>query len=281
MTQGLLAYRRIADALAALFCPHLQIRVEEAVSGRVVHDTRRAGRHSAPDCPVGTGSGPAAPDRLGVGLRQDRPVAVSTSLAVDVPPLDSSGRRCRLIFSRDPDLPPVTGRPATATLAEVSGVPAAGGLSAQTIATLTAYVDRRIDRPLSVADLARTAGLSEKHFARCFALSTGLPPRRWLIRRRIETAQRMMSLGDLSLCEIALACGFADQSHFTTSFTRIIGSSPGRWRRDAAQVAHAALQLPAPASFPRAPKADHEPFVTRAVADLTRFAGQPEAVMPG
>ena len=273
MNQGLLAYRRIADALAALFGPQLQIRVEETISGRVVHDTGRIA-----GLPTVSADVPRAASGPYLHGLADGPVEAAASLSVDVPVLDNSGRRCRLVFSRDIGKPQDPGGSSGGLIEGAATGTAGGGLSAHAIAKLTAYVDRRIDRPLSVADLARAAGLSEKHFARCFVLSTGIPPGRWLIRRRIETAQRMMSLGDLSLCEIALACGFADQSHFTTSFTRIVGCSPGRWRRDYAGPVPVVLKLTVPAA--------RQPMVGRALgartaADVARITGQPETAIPG
>jgi AraC family transcriptional regulator len=51
------------------------------------------------------------------------------------------------------------------------------------------------------------------------------------MQRRIDKAKDLLRSSDLSLNEIALACGFADQSHFTAVFTRMVGVSPGFWRR--------------------------------------------------
>jgi AraC-like DNA-binding protein len=76
------------------------------------------------------------------------------------------------------------------------------------------------------------AGLSAKHFARAFRQSTGVPPHRWLIEKRIERAKALLLGGGLSLAEIALACGFADQSHFTAAFRRGTGITPGAYRRE-------------------------------------------------
>lgn len=83
----------------------------------------------------------------------------------------------------------------------------------------------------SLSDLAHACGLSNRHLARAFKVTTGLPPHRWLLRRRIERAQELLERSDLDICDIALACGFADQSHLTRSFQALIGDSPGSWRR--------------------------------------------------
>lgn len=88
-----------------------------------------------------------------------------------------------------------------------------------------------IDRDPSAAELAVACGLSEGHFARAFRAAMGLPPHRWLIRQRVNKAMHLLRHTDRLLPDIALACGFADQSHLTRAFTRIVGVSPARWRR--------------------------------------------------
>jgi len=60
---------------------------------------------------------------------------------------------------------------------------------------------------------------------------TGLSPHRWLMKRRAERARELLFNRGLSLTEIALTCGFADQSHFTRVFTAVFGTSPEAWRR--------------------------------------------------
>ena len=83
----------------------------------------------------------------------------------------------------------------------------------------------------SLAEVAESCGLSAGHFARAFRATTGLPPHRWLVRRRVERAQELLEVSNLSLSEIALTCGFFDQSHLTRVFRSVAGASPGAWRR--------------------------------------------------
>jgi AraC-like DNA-binding protein len=59
----------------------------------------------------------------------------------------------------------------------------------------------------------------------------GVAPHQWLIRRRVEAAREALEDPRLSLAEVALRCGFADQSHLTRLFSRIVGIGPGAWRR--------------------------------------------------
>jgi len=83
--------------------------------------------------------------------------------------------------------------------------------------------------PLSA--LAHECGLSSASFSKAFRKSVGLPPHRWVIAQRIELAKRLLRDDPMSLAEIALTCGFSDQSHFTRFFTATVGASPGFWRR--------------------------------------------------
>jgi AraC-like DNA-binding protein len=84
----------------------------------------------------------------------------------------------------------------------------------------------------SLAELALLCGLSVSHFARAFKQGTGAPPHRWLIKKRVERAQKLLASSDAPISEIAQTCGFADQSHLTRVFTRAMGVSPGVWRRE-------------------------------------------------
>jgi AraC-like DNA-binding protein len=84
---------------------------------------------------------------------------------------------------------------------------------------------------VSISRLAEICGLSASHFARAFKASTGRPPHRWLLERRVDAAREQLLRSTRPLQEIAVACGFADQSHLTRVFARMVGASPAAWRR--------------------------------------------------
>ncbi|MHB8814705.1 MAG: helix-turn-helix transcriptional regulator [Steroidobacteraceae bacterium] len=69
------------------------------------------------------------------------------------------------------------------------------------------------------------------HFARAFTLTFGEPPHAFVARRRLELASRYMVQTEMSLSEIALMCGFADQAHLCRRFRGATGQSPAAWRR--------------------------------------------------
>lgn len=83
-----------------------------------------------------------------------------------------------------------------------------------------------------LATVAEACGLSVSHFSRAFRKSTGLPPHAWLLRARVECAMTKLRGREGSISEIALDCGFADHSHFTRVFSRLVGIGPAEWRRD-------------------------------------------------
>jgi AraC family transcriptional regulator len=108
-----------------------------------------------------------------------------------------------------------------------------GGLSPSELELATGMLEA--SSPQSVAAVARSVGLSAGHFARAFKASTGHSPNRWLTLRRLEKAKQCLSASDAPLAQVALECGFNDQSYFTRVFTREAGVTPGAWRRQTAK----------------------------------------------
>ena len=106
-----------------------------------------------------------------------------------------------------------------------------GGLTARQVRIVTDYMESRLAEPVDLSELADVAGLSASHFHRAFRASMGAPPHRWLAGRRIRRAQELMLNPDNSLADIAIQTGFADQPHFTRAFSKLVGVSPGAWRR--------------------------------------------------
>lgn len=96
------------------------------------------------------------------------------------------------------------------------------------------YVDADLHGVMSLRAAAAHARLSPGYFSRRFRQSFGVTFSRFVAARRVERARRLLVGGVGKLCEIALACGFADQAHFTRTFGNLMGCTPGRWRRQAA-----------------------------------------------
>lgn len=110
-------------------------------------------------------------------------------------------------------------------------LPRGGGLTDAQVGRIEAHVEAALDGTIRVQDLARLLRLSTGGFTRAFRIRFGLPPRAWIIRRRVERAKRMLGTSE-SLTRIALDCGFCDQPHFTNHFRRVTGATPNAWRRE-------------------------------------------------
>jgi AraC-like DNA-binding protein len=104
---------------------------------------------------------------------------------------------------------------------------------------LTPLQERRVTSRLldnladdtNLSELAAVCGLSRSYFIRAFKQVTGMPPYRWLLMQRVKHAKTLLRGTKLSVAEIAVACGFADQSHLTRVFSKAFGISPAAWRR--------------------------------------------------
>jgi AraC family transcriptional regulator len=113
----------------------------------------------------------------------------------------------------------------------INNKPVPGGLAPWQERRAKDFLMARLGGHVELAELAAHCRLSITHFTRSFRKSTGLPPYCWLIERRVDRARNLLLTSGLSLVEIALACGFGDQSHLTRAFKRSVGTSPGAWRR--------------------------------------------------
>jgi AraC-like DNA-binding protein len=91
--------------------------------------------------------------------------------------------------------------------------------------------DARFAEPLSVAELARAAGLSQAHFSREFKRSFGESPHQYLITRRLERAADLLRVTDWPVADICFAVGAASLGSFTTSFSRVYGCPPTDYRQ--------------------------------------------------
>ena len=110
-------------------------------------------------------------------------------------------------------------------------LPAArGALDSRRLRRVAEFVEAHLGEDLTLGRLAREACLSPFHFARAFKAATGTAPHRYLTVRRIDRARALIADGELTLAEIADACGFSSQAHFTRSFKRFVGATPGEHR---------------------------------------------------
>jgi AraC family transcriptional regulator len=106
-----------------------------------------------------------------------------------------------------------------------------GGLAPWQVTRATEMIRENLEGNIRLSDMARECGLSVSHFTRAFRKSFGMSPYRWLLERRIDQAKALLVTNDLPIADIAIRSGFSDQAAFTRAFGRVVGDSPGRWRR--------------------------------------------------
>jgi AraC family transcriptional regulator len=110
------------------------------------------------------------------------------------------------------------------------------GLAGWQARRAVAHIEAHLDSKLEVRGLAELVSVSKRHFSRAFKRSVGLPPMAYVMLRRIERAKVLMTSTTQQLAAIAVICGFVDRSHLNRSFRRLVGTSPGRWRRTNVEV---------------------------------------------
>lgn len=121
---------------------------------------------------------------------------------------------------------PESHRPTTAHVAD---------LNRREFIRFRALLDAQMSRKLSVADLAEGSGMTAGHFVRIFKTATGTTPYQYLLQKRLDHAKRLLSNTSQPVLEIALACGFADQVHFTKVFSKLVGMPPAAFRMQCAK----------------------------------------------
>jgi AraC family transcriptional regulator len=107
---------------------------------------------------------------------------------------------------------------------------AASRLPQRRMARVLNFIHENVASDLSLAELAKIAGLSASHFKTLFKRSVGMPVHRYVIRRRVEYATELLQNSDAPMADVALQAGFANQSHMARSMRRALGVTPGQAR---------------------------------------------------
>jgi AraC-like DNA-binding protein len=107
------------------------------------------------------------------------------------------------------------------------------GLTARQLRHALEYIEANLSQDVSLADVADASATSVSSLTRGFKTALGISTHRWVLNRRIALAQRLIYESATPLNEVAVSCGFADQSHLTRVFVRSIGTPPAVWRRNA------------------------------------------------
>jgi AraC family transcriptional regulator len=105
------------------------------------------------------------------------------------------------------------------------------GLARPVLTRVLDYIAANLGRDLTITELAAVANMSSHHFSLRFKRAVGVTPHQWVLRARVREAERLLRAQSMSVAEVALALGFASQTHFTDVFHRATGTTPRHYRR--------------------------------------------------
>ncbi|MCJ9691794.1 helix-turn-helix domain-containing protein (plasmid) [Rhizobium leguminosarum] len=112
-----------------------------------------------------------------------------------------------------------------------SGRKSGGGLSNRSAVRVRELLESRFSRKITVAELAAVSGLSPRHFIQAFTKTFGEPPHKYVLRLRLNFAEKLLVENVLSIAEIAHLSGFSDQSHLTATMSKHRNRTPRQVRQ--------------------------------------------------
>jgi AraC family transcriptional regulator len=107
-----------------------------------------------------------------------------------------------------------------------------GGLGPARLRRVTELVHSKLENELTLQEMAKTVELSVAHFSQMFRKSTGQSPHQFVLRHRIERAKEMLRAAETRALDVAVACGFKTQQHFSRVFRQISGVTPREYRHE-------------------------------------------------
>jgi AraC family transcriptional regulator len=107
----------------------------------------------------------------------------------------------------------------------------ARGLAPWQVKHVTSYMRENLEADLDLRQLADRVNLSRFYFCSAFRRATGYTPHEYLTRLRIDEARRLLAICSMPVTDIALAVGYQTPSSFAAAFRRLVGLSPGEFRR--------------------------------------------------
>jgi AraC family transcriptional regulator len=104
------------------------------------------------------------------------------------------------------------------------------GLSPSGLDLAIEYINAHLSEDISLVALAIELGVSQYYLCQSFKKSIGMTPHKYLIQQRVERSQQLLKHPDLTILDVAIACGFANSSHFAKCFRQQLGISPTEFR---------------------------------------------------
>lgn len=105
------------------------------------------------------------------------------------------------------------------------------GLSKQRLKQAVEYIQAHLGEDISLSNIATELGMSQYYFCHLFKRSMGMAPHQFLIRQRVERAKHLLKQSEQTVTSVAMACGFANQSHFARCFRHCTGMNPNQFRK--------------------------------------------------
>lgn len=105
------------------------------------------------------------------------------------------------------------------------------GSSHKALVEVSALMESNIEEPLSLDELARLAGLSQRHLQRMFRQALSMTPMNYYLNLRLKRARTLLLQTEMSIMSITVACGFQSSCHFSKSYRGLFGYSPSIERR--------------------------------------------------
>jgi AraC family transcriptional regulator len=106
-----------------------------------------------------------------------------------------------------------------------------GRIQDRRISSVIEYMRANYMRPVSLAELAREACVSQHHFGHLFKAAVGITPHKYLTQLRLSESAALLKDTDLGIARIALDCGFCSVAHFSETFRRSFAQTPTEFRR--------------------------------------------------
>lgn len=93
------------------------------------------------------------------------------------------------------------------------------------------YIEANLAQKITLSDLAAIVGVGKFYFCRLFKGSTNLTPYNYVLQQRVKRAKKLLKNSELPICDIAIECGFSNQSHLAKHFRNTVGTTPKMYRQ--------------------------------------------------
>jgi AraC family transcriptional regulator len=105
-----------------------------------------------------------------------------------------------------------------------------GGLSKHKLQQAIDYIQAHLDDKLTLEAIAQELNMSVYHFCDLFKQSVGIAPYKYVLQQRVERAKLLLKDEERAIVDIALECGFANQTHLNKHFRKLTGMTPKTYR---------------------------------------------------